>query len=115
MIVQLNTDNHIEGRQELATYVSDLMNEQLGRFGERITRVEVHLADENADKKGDNDKRCTVEARLDGLPSIAVTHFAGTIHQAIDGATTKLVKTIDSKLGRLEDRNAPASRGTIES
>jgi hypothetical protein len=45
-----------------------------------------------------------MEARLDGRPPIAVTQQAPTLDQAIDGAAAKLERSIDSMLGRLEDR-----------
>lgn len=44
---------------------ADLMRRALGgRPG--ISRVEVHLSDEDGKKGGQNDKRCMMEARLDG-------------------------------------------------
>ena len=39
------------------------------RFSAHITRVEVHLGDENAGKRGSDDKRCMMEARLEGHPA----------------------------------------------
>jgi ribosomal subunit interface protein len=105
MLIEVNTDNHIEGRQELSAYVTALLTDELNRFRERISRVEVHLGDENANKQGDNDKRCMIEARVEGLKAVAVTHYAGTIHQAIDGAKDKLQKSLDRAIGRLNDRN----------
>jgi len=101
MQIQVNTDNHIEGRESLEEVVHGVVEGALARFGERITRVEVHLRDENAHKPGDEDKKCTMEARLTGLQPIAVSHHAATIHHALDGAADKLEKAIDSTLGRI--------------
>jgi ribosome-associated translation inhibitor RaiA len=70
-------------------------------FAAQITRVEVHLSDENSDKGGDNDKRCLLEARLAGLRPVVVSHRAATLQQAIDGAAEKLERSIESTLGRL--------------
>ncbi|MBE9122501.1 HPF/RaiA family ribosome-associated protein [Tychonema sp. LEGE 07199] len=71
----------------------------------RITHVDVHLSDENSDKKGgDDDMRCTIEARLKGHQPLAVTHQAATLDQAVDGAADKLTRLIDSTLGRLHDQ-----------
>ncbi|MBE0545141.1 MAG: HPF/RaiA family ribosome-associated protein [Verrucomicrobia bacterium] len=64
------------------------------------TRVEVHLSDENGEKTGGRDKRCMMEARLEGHQPIAVTDEAETIAQAIDGAADKLKSALDSTLGR---------------
>jgi hypothetical protein len=45
----------------------------------------VHLGDENGHKRGGNDKRCMMDARLDGRPPIAVTQQAPPLDQAVDG------------------------------
>ena len=105
MQILLNTDRNIEGHEALATRVSDEVESALERFSDRITRVEVHLSDENSDKKGGNDDmRCVMEARLEGRQPVAVTHHAATLDQAIDGAADKLASLIESTLGRLRDQ-----------
>lgn len=104
MQIQVNTDNHIEGHERLRAHVASVVEGTLGRFGERITRVEVHLTDENSNAKaGDHDKRCVMEARVAGIPPVTVTHAAASIDQAIEGATDKLEKTLDSTLERRDD------------
>ena len=105
MIIQINTDSNIEGNRELAQQIKAVVENGLERFGGQITRVEVHLSDENSDKKfGTEDKRCLLEARLAGLQPIAVTHEAATLEQAVDGAVGKLIRAIDTTLGKLDNR-----------
>ena len=105
MKVQINTDSNIEGHDELVQLVEAVVRSALDRFSEQITRVEVHLSDENSDKKfGTDDKRCLLEARLAGLQTIAVSHQAATLEQAVDGAAEKLKRSLDSTLGRLGNR-----------
>ena len=104
MQIQINTDRNIEGREALAARVSGVVESTLSRFSNHITRVEVHLSDENSDKKGGNDHmRCLMEARLEGRQPVAVTHQAATLDQAVDGAADKLIRLIESTLGRLRD------------
>lgn len=103
MKIQINTDNNIEGREELAKKAEATVEGTLGHLAEQITRVEVHLSDENSGKGGSHDKRCMMEARLEGHQPIAVTDEAETIAQAIDGAADKLKSALDSMLGRLND------------
>ena len=104
MQIQMNTDGNIEGHEALATQVSSTVESALNRFSDHITRVEVHLSDENSNKKGGNDDmRCVMEARLEGRQPIAVTHQAATVDQAVDGAADKLTSLIESTLGRLRD------------
>ena len=75
MQVQINTDRNIEGREALADQVRGVVESALSRFSDHITRVEVHLSDENSDKKGgDDEMRCMMEARIEGRQPIAVTH-----------------------------------------
>ncbi len=100
MQVQVNTDHTIEGHEALATQVSDVVESALARISDHITRVEVHLTDENGDKQGQNDKRCMMEARIEGRQPLAVTHQAGTLEQAVNGAADKLTRLIESTLGR---------------
>ncbi len=119
MHIQLHTDGNIEGHEELATQVSGVVESALKRFSEHIARVEVHLSDENSDKKGGNDDmRCVMEARLEGRRPIAVTHQAATLDQTVDGAADKLTRLIESTLGRLRDqkrgRTDPPPPGSLD-
>jgi ribosomal subunit interface protein len=112
MQVRVITDNNIVGTDNLSSHVEDVVQDALGRFSERITRIEVHLADENSRaKSGSNDKRCTMEARLKGLKPIAVTEQGTLLDQAIHAAADTLAKTLDRTLGRLDDRKGRPSRG----
>jgi len=101
MQIQINTDHNIHGYESAAASVTATVENALRHFSAHITRVEVHLGDENASKRGGDDKRCMMEARLEGQPPVAVTHHAATIVQAIDGAAEKLVHRLERVLGRL--------------
>ena len=105
MILEIHTDNYIKSSDDLKAQVEAQVASAVERFADRISRVQVHLGDENSDSKGGAaDKRCMMEARLEGRPPIAVTHKAPTLEQAMDGAAEKLERSIDSMLGRLRDR-----------
>lgn len=105
MLIQTNTDRNIEGSEELSAQVEAAVEGALSRFTDRISRVEVHLSDENSSSRGgSHDKRCMMEARIEGRGPTAVTHEAATVEEAIAGAADKLVRAIDSTLGRLRDR-----------
>ena len=101
MRIQINTDNHIAGREALSQQAEASVASALGHLAEHVTRVEVHLSDENGNKTGGRDKRCMMEARLEGHQPIAVTDEAETIAQAIDGAADNLKRALNSTLGRL--------------
>ena len=102
MKIQINTDSNIAGNDQLRGEVETLLRGALDRFSEKITRLEVHLSDENSDKKsGVDDIRCLLETRLAGLQPIVVSHEAATPQEAVDGAAEKLKRSLDSTLGRL--------------
>mgnify|MGYP001204042860 CR=1 FL=1 len=100
--IQLNTDSHIEGREGLARHIEGEVSEAFGEVGAEITRVEVHLSDERPQGGGGALKRCVIEARLAGRQPIAVSHEAGTVHEAFDGAKRKMQRLLHSTLGRLQ-------------
>lgn len=100
MHVHTSTDRHVNGNAALAAQVESIVTATLQRFGSQLTRVDVHLTDENGGKGGDADKRCVMEARLERLPPMAVTHDAATVEAAIDGAVGRLERAIDHTLGR---------------
>lgn len=103
MTIQFNTDNKVTVSEELRAPLINLISGELSRFSHQITRVEVHLSDENGDKQGLNDKRCMIEARLAGMKPIAVTNHANTHEQAVEGAVDKLKTSLDTTLGRLRN------------
>lgn len=104
MQVQLHTDNSLGSQNGLAQEVEATVRTALRRWSERVTRVEVHLSDLNSHKGGAADKRCLMEARLGGLQPVAVTNRAGTLEEAVAGAADKLTRSLESLLGRLNDR-----------
>lgn len=104
MKIQLNTGNHVEGGEELTRQVEGVVEGALGRFSDRITRVEVHLTDQNGSQKsGDNDKKCVMEARLAGMQPIAVSAEGSSLEQALGGGADKLEKTLKRTLEKLDD------------
>ena len=104
MTIQINTDNNITGSEELRVPLIALISEELSRFSLHITRLEVHISDENGKKDGPNDIRCMMEARLEGRHAIAVTDQATTLDQAVEDAADKLAHLIESTLERQHDQ-----------
>lgn len=113
MQIQINSDHNVKDHAPLATQVSDVVESVLSRVSDHITRAEVHLSDENGDKQGENDKRCMMEARLEGRQPIAVTQQAATLDQAVDGAADKLSRLIESTLGRRRHQESRRTDPTL--
>jgi ribosome-associated translation inhibitor RaiA len=104
MLININTDKSIERHQGLDDHVQSVVMAAVQRFGEHITRVEVHLSDENSNKSNDGGNRCLLEARVTGHQPIAVSDHSVHLHAAISGAADKLKRAIDSTLGRMHDK-----------
>jgi len=100
MQIQVNTDKNIEGNEALAAEVQATVTKALSHFSARVTRVEVHLSDENGTKHGQRDKRCMMEARVEGRQPTAVTCDAATLDQAVAGAADKLKSSLESTVDR---------------
>ena len=114
MQVQIETDNHVEGRERLIEHVEGVIRDAVDHYADRVTHVEAHLGDVNSSaKSGSDDMRCMFEARVAGHKPIAVTHFAENLHMAIDGAADKLQAALETQLGKQTDRQRRA-QGTGE-
>ena len=98
MQIQINTDKNIDGNERLVKYYTTEIQNELERFNEKVTRVEVHLADENSSKFGVDDKKCLLEIRMANKQPLVVTNHADTIEKAFSGAMEKGIKVLDSAL-----------------
>ncbi|MCB1138862.1 MAG: HPF/RaiA family ribosome-associated protein [Leptospiraceae bacterium] len=101
MHIEVNTDHNIESTEGLVLHVEQVVEKAMSHFAGQVTRVEVHLKDENAGKSGAADKRCIMEARVANHQPVAVTHDADNLHIAIEGAASKIKKAVESLLGKL--------------
>lgn len=110
MKIQLNTDVHTEGTEALAAWVRTTLEHSLARYDEHLSRVEVHLSDENGAKGGPQDQRCLLEARLEGRQPMVVTARAATLEKALQGAVHKLTRRLEGAIGRLHEHRAGAAQ-----
>lgn len=103
MTIQINTDKNLNLHEEFGNKLEDLLSDGLSRYSDHITRLEVHLSDKNSSKNTINDKRCLLEARLEGRQPIAVIETANNYELAVDGALDKLKSSLDTITGRLRN------------
>ena len=96
MKIQFNTDKTISGNERNEAFFTTLISEELDRFQSQITRIEVHLSDENGRKERGDDKQCLLEARLEGRKPIAVINQSDTIEKAVSGAVDKLKNALST-------------------
>jgi hypothetical protein len=102
MRIQVNSDKNITVDTRVSSFVKAEVNRKLEHFSDRLTRVEVHLSDENGPKRGTTDKRCIVEARPAGVQPLAVTMSAARVDTAVRGAMSKLRRALETFFGRTD-------------
>ena len=104
MKIQLNTDKNIQGSEALEKGVSEKINHELKHFDDRITRVEVHLSDVNADKGGEDDIKCKIEARVEGMKPMFVESKNSSKEIAVAEAVDKMKATLKSAIGKMRNQ-----------
>ena len=104
MIVQLNADKNIEGTARLESYVSEKISHGLKHFAENITRVEVHLSDQNGEREGSDDIHCKIEARIEGIQPAIVVGKSGSPEKALDEAIDKMKAKLGTIMGKIKER-----------
>ena len=105
MEVNVNTDNTIQRHSGLDERVRTLVEESIGRFGDHVRRVDVHLSNENKEKHEDGSNYCMMEALVSGYAPVVVHAHAENLQQSITSAVGKLKRALDSAIGRLNDKN----------
>lgn len=98
MLIQINTDKNIEGTAEMIAHFTGLLKENLDRFDDQVTRLEVHLSDENGKKDAGDDKKCVLEARQKGVDPVVVTSIGATLHQSVKAAADKMYVLLEKSL-----------------
>jgi hypothetical protein len=102
MQIQVNADNHLDPSEARDAWTSRVVETAMAHFAASVTRVEVHLSDENAGKGGEAALRCVMEARVSGRPPVAVRNDAPSLDAAIHGAVHKLVRATEHAVGRAD-------------
>ena len=105
MEVNVNTDNTIQRHSGLDERVRTMVEEAIGRFGDHVRRVDVHLSNENKEKHEDGSNYCMMEALVSGYAPVVVHAHAENLQLSITIAVGKLKRALDSAIGRLNDKN----------
>jgi ribosomal subunit interface protein len=105
MQIVINSDKNISMHAKLSNLIESDLHRILNRYEDELTRVEVHLTDENGDKSGLQDKRCLLEARPKNHQSLTVTNDSDNIQTAVSGAANKMQRLLVTTFGRIEDKH----------
>ncbi|MEE4152763.1 MAG: HPF/RaiA family ribosome-associated protein [Erythrobacter sp.] len=100
MQFQFNSDSSVMGTENVAERIEASVRGKLARFEDRLTRLEVHVSDENGAKGGADDKACTIEARPRGGKPLGVTAHASTVDDAARRAASTLAERLERHFGK---------------
>ena len=113
MQILLHSDPNTDGSHLMADHLATVVKAAMGRFGERVTRVEAHLSDANGQGRSSGGEiHCTLDAKLLGLDAIVVKDQASNAHQAIEGALRKLKRAVGTEIAK-HDPRSQRSRSTV--
>lgn len=102
MQIQINSP-HAQLPDALRDFIEHGTTERLGHHSGMLTRIEVHLSDQNG-KKGGVDKRCLMEARPRGMDPLVAEHDGVEYKDAFKGALDKLHRVLERRFGKLSAR-----------
>ena len=101
MQVIINSDNQVDLNEAAIQHWQEEVTTLLQRFSDWITRVEVHLTDENSNSKGGiDDIRCLLEARPAGKQPVSIEVRGATVEQALSEG----IQTLKQRLGTMQDK-----------
>ena len=107
MQTEVFSDKNIAVDARTQNWVTATVEVTLERYLLDLTRVIVHVTDENGGKSGPKDKRCKMEARPKGHQPILVSHDANELTLAVEGAATKLQHALEHLFGKLRGKHTP--------
>ena len=109
MQVIINSDNQVDLQEGFIQHWQGEITQSLQRFSDWLTRVEVHLTDENSkSKEGVDQIRCLLEARPANRQPVSVEVRA----ESAEHALAEGIQTLNRRLGTLQDKARTQQRKT---
>lgn len=103
---------HIDVTEALHSHATRRLQFALSRFGQRITRVTVHLTDPNG-PRGGRDKHCRIVAKMKHGGEVIAEDLDADLYAAITQAADRLGRAVARELERQREhllRKPVASR-----
>ncbi|MGY2876045.1 hypothetical protein ACVW00_003235 [Marmoricola sp. URHA0025 HA25] len=108
MEIQVRTDRHVKGDDELIAFVASTVVTGLGPCAARVMSAHVHLTAERISRVGPPELRCLLEVRPRGHAPLAVTHGASTKDDAVRGAAADMRGVLERMFERIDARHPGA-------
>lgn len=99
-MIEVRTTSSVPGSARLDAQVEKVVNAGLSRFSPRLTRIDVYLTDDNAAKRGADDKRCRLEARPTSHRAVSVSATSDTVERALASAVGKMQRKLSSLVAK---------------
>lgn len=96
IVIDQDAREHIERRVQFA----------LSRFGDRVVRVRVRLADINGPRGGD-DKSCSIEIRLRPSARVYLQDTDANLFAVIDRVIERAERTVARKIDKMKPGRQP--------
>jgi ribosome-associated translation inhibitor RaiA len=103
MLIQVH-QHHITHSEALEAHARACVEGLEQRYMGRITRVEIYIEDVNAQKGGDDDQRCLMEAHIAGIKNVAAEARGQDPYITVSDAAAKLERIIESTCERANER-----------
>jgi len=103
MKLQVNYGD-IQGSAALHEHVAASIERSLKHMVSKVTRVEVHLRDDKQKRRGPDDKRCVVEARLAGSQPLAIEARGRNVYAVVARAADKLARAVRRGIAKQRER-----------
>lgn len=109
-VIVLVNFGDVQHSPAVESWAEERLHARLSHLEEKLTRVEVHLRDDNSPaKKTPDDKRCVMEGRIAGRQPLAVEHSGADLYQVIDETAGKLARAVK----KATERNSPLTQGDL--
>lgn len=94
MQIQINS-SHVTATEAIEAHINERIGHALKTLSEEITRVEVHLHDDDGrERKGEQAKRVTMEARPRGAEPLVVHATGRDLYDVVTDAAGKLERAV---------------------
>ena len=109
MKTEVSSDKSIS--QAVVSSVIEAVNDGLSRYGNRLTRAEVHLKNLESSGAG-RTLECILEVRPANRDPVVSKNNAGALLEAVQGAVEKMERLLDSTFGKLDSpKGGPSASG----
>jgi putative sigma-54 modulation protein len=99
MTTDIHLSSGIDDTPELREHIERRLGFALGRFGDKVTRVSVHLVDQNG-PKGGVDIRCKIQVHLHPHGTLLIEQDEANPEHAVEVASIRLGQAIRRELDR---------------